>query len=308
MTMKIMDNMKSTLIPEYLHFPKTLSPKEWSKYLGRSLTDEERFVLTCCHTELHTNKMLKGLYEQCLKKNLRFYVPLLTHLDGNCMFESLTYHGICENHLQLRYIISTILFLFSDYKETLPNGKFKGFLPNTDLSLSEMFTMTNEIDYVLTRKYVGGDCIKQFYKYTYNVMCQDVASMYSWSKLPTHLIMLVISYIYKLELVIISNTGEYEHKINAYDSSPIKPELKTIYLGHLGESHYVPLDVLKVDEELEPLFYTDAKNNLVDWGYEVESIKVKNYLDEINKEITGNLSFDKFDIDDQNIDNDMLNF
>lgn len=261
-------------IPEELKFPKTLDLQKWSKYLGRNLTFEEKFIMVSYRSERCTNDMLHELYNQCFKKN-KYYVPMLTHLDGNCMFESLAYHGICENHTQLRTIISTLLYIFKDYKN---------FLPNTNMSFFDMFTMTNEIEYVICRKYIGEHVTKEFYKYTYNVMCQDVASSSSWSKLPTQLIMLIISYVYKLEIVILSNHGEYEHKINAYETIENSPELKTIYLGHLGESHYVPVDVLKHDEECVPLYYTDAKRNLLTWGHEMENAKIKNYFNEIERQ------------------------
>ena len=50
--------------------------------------------------------------------------------------------------------------------------------------------------------------------------------------------------------------------INAYDGIP-NIDLKTIYLGKLGESHYVPIDILNKDEIIDPLYYNDAKITLI---------------------------------------------
>ena len=93
---------------------------------------------------------------------------------------------------------------------------------------------------------------------------------------------MLISYVYKLEIIVLNNMGDYVHKINAYDSIIEKPELKKIYLGHLGESHYVPIDVLADGNELVPLFYNKAKQELIKWALFVEDIKIKNYFNNIN--------------------------
>ena len=260
--------------PPHLIFPRKINLKVWMAYLGRPLSYDERFLLEDYRAERHMNEMMVGLYDQCLKKK-QLYVPMLTSLDGNCMFESLVYHGICESVEKLRTVLSLIMYIYKNYK---------GFLPNTDMTFEEMFGMTNEIEHVLCRRKENGEVQKEFYKYTYNVMCQDLSNMHSWSRLPTQLIMLLISYMYKLEIIVISNTGSYEHKINAYDSVEIKPEIKTIYLGHLGESHYVPVDVLKDDEEIDPLFYKYAKTRLIDWATKMEEIKIRNHFETIENQ------------------------
>lgn len=264
-----MDIQEFNDVPQALRFPRKINLRVWAWYLGRPLSFDEKFLLEDYRSEKHMNDMMAGLYEQCLKKK-QLYVPMLTNLSGDCMFESLVYHGIGENVQQLRNILTFIMYIYKNYK---------GFLPNTDTTLEEMFNMTNEIEHVLCRRTENGETVKEFYKYTYNVMCQDLSNMHSWSRLPTQLIMLLISYIFKVEINVISNTGSYEHKINAYDSFDVKPEMRTIYFGHLGESHYVPVDVLKDDEEIDPLFYNHAKTRLIDWATKMQNIKVRNYFE-----------------------------
>lgn len=262
-------------IPENLRFPRTLNYNVWREYLGRPLEFEEKYMLENYKSEKHMNDMMSELYVQCNKKG-DLYVPMLTNMDGNCMFESLIYHGIGSSVMQLRTILSVLLYIYKDYK---------GFLPKVDASLNEMFLMTNEVEYVVLRKKLGNDETRNYYKYTYNVMCQDISNNHSWSRLPTQLILTTISYLYKVEIIIISNLSEYENKINAYESCIIKPQIKTIYLGHLGECHYVPIDTFNISEEIiDPLFYRDAKIKLHQWAEEMEVNKINTYYDELVKQ------------------------
>lgn len=267
-----MEQLDYNSIPDFLKFPRTINHKAWMEYLHRHLNWEERCILEDYRAENHMNDMMKGLYIQCkLKGNL--YVPMLTNMDGNCLIESLNYYGIGNDVKQLRTILSIVMYIYKDYK---------GFLPNTDLSLQEMFDMTNEIEIVSLRKKVDGEDYRTYHKYSYDVMCQDLSNLHAWSRLPTQLILTVISYLYKVEIIIISNMGSYENVINAYESSSPKPQLMTLYLGHLGESHYVPIDTLDpTKEEVDPLLYRDAKQKLIQWATYMEKIKINNYYEEI---------------------------
>ena len=262
-------------LPQELLFPRKLNFKIWMEYLGRNLRFNEKYMLESYKAERYMNEMLNGLYEQCAKKNL--FVPMLTNMDGNCMFESLVYYKIAKNVKELRLSLSLMMYMYKDYK---------GFLPDTDDTLNDKFNMMNEIEYVVNRKKengVPGKIINDFYTYAYNVMCQDLSNMHSWSRLPTQLIMIVISYIYKLEIIVISNNGSYEHKINAYETSKKNVKLQTVYLGHLGESHYVPLDVLQNDEEIVQIYYTESKQKLIEWATKMEEIKINNYYEDLKK-------------------------
>lgn len=265
-----MDNTE-TKIPEELYFPKTVNHRVWEYYLNRRLSHDERFILENYRAEKYMNHMMDGLFEQCTKKQI-YFVPMLTSLDGNCLFESLIYHQIGSSVIQLRRSLSLIMYMYKSYK---------GFLPNNELSLEELFDNTNEIEYVVCKKKQGDEVTKEFYKYTYNVMCQDISNNHSWSRLPTEIILMVLSYIYKLEFIIIGSTSDYINKVNMYENNTNVIDLKKIYLGHLGESHYVPIDILNEDEELEPLYYNEAKNALLDWGYDMEKKKIDKYLSQL---------------------------
>ena len=114
-------------------------------------------------------------------------------------------------------------------------------------------------------------------------MCQDLSNLSCWSRLPTQLILLVISYLYKIEIIIINSNLGHETTINAYESIKIGITIDKVYLGHIGESHYVPIDILQENKEFEPLFYTDAKTNLTKWGSHLESLKIKEYNNSLVK-------------------------
>lgn len=259
-------------IPRTLYFPRTISHKVWEHYLGRYLTYQEKFILEGYRAEKYMNQMLDDLYAQCLKKK-NYYVPLLSSLDGNCLFESLLYHKIGSSVEQLRRTLALIMYLYKSYK---------GFFPNREESLEELFVPFNCVEYVVCKKKVSGEFQKDFYKYTYNVMCQDLSNSHSWTRLNTQLVLMVLSYIYKLEFVILTNRDEYQHEndnvmiinTNASDQT----DIKKIYLGILGESHYVPIDILEEDEALEPLYYNDAKIQLMKWATDIEKKKIENYL------------------------------
>ena len=252
-------------IPIELRFPKTINYKIWGEYLGRNLNNQERYLLEDYRAEKYMNNMMKQLYIQCNKKNL--FVPMLTNLDGNCLFESLVYHDVASSVMEIRDILSLLLYVYKDYK---------GFLPNNDVSLEEMFNMTNEIEYVSRRRKVNNEYVKDYYKYTYNVMCQDLTNNHSWSRLPTQIILMVLSYVYKLEFIIVGSNNDYENKVNVYENIPVTTQ--KIYLGHLGESHYVPLDILTLDYEIDPLFYKNSRIALIEWAESIEKMKINKYL------------------------------
>lgn len=265
-----MDNY-SNIIPENLKFPKTIDFKVWAHYLERNLTFNERILLENFRSEKYINESMNQLYKQCINKG-NICVPVLTDLDGNCLFQSLIYHGIGKNIENIRIILSLIMYIYKDYKT---------FLPGNDNTLYDIFNLTNEVKFVSSSKKINNITNIEFYKYEYNTMCQDLSNKSSWCRLPTQLILMVISYIFKVDIKIINNINGYEHNINAFETVENKPELKTIYLGHLGESHYVPIILLNDQEEINPIYYNDAKKKLLIWAKRMEQIKINKYNNQL---------------------------
>lgn len=256
-------------------FPRTTRIDVWEHYLGRPLVFKEKVLMENFKAEKIMNDLMRQLYIHCKNKG-RFYVPILTELDGNCLFESLAYHKLGKDIENLRKILSVMMYIYKDYKY---------FLPNIDTTLNDMFSLTNEVEYVVSREKKGDSYEINFLKYDYNIMCQDIANSSSWCRLPTQMILMIISYIFKVEIIILSSQTGYEHIINAFENSTEKPELKKVYLGHLGEAHYVPLDILEDDEELDPIYYTCAKEELIKWAIKMEELKNNQPKEEEFKEM-----------------------
>lgn len=247
-------------IPRSLY--ESFDIRKWSFYLQRKPTRDEERILHNVSSEKHMNEMLHELYKKCKTENL--YVPRLTNLIGDCMFESLLYHKIGEDVESLRKGLAIILNIFKDKKDFLPNG----------LTFSEMFF--NEIEFVGCWQ----NDVQKFYKYTYNIMCQDLSNKHSWSRLPAEFILRVISFLYKLKIVIVMGSSETNPVINSYENVEDPPELETIHLGLLDEFHYVPVNVLDDNESSEELVYVEAYTEFIKWAQGVQKQKIIDYYDE----------------------------
>jgi hypothetical protein len=257
-------NIVDTEVPPQFQFPKPQKEK-WSEYLkrleiyslnftGQKLTKQEFDILFNYKTEKYMNRSLRRMYDNCSQRNL--YVPSLTKLVGDCLFESLVYNGIGDNVINLRKGVACILYIFGDYKN---------FFPGNEMTLKEMFTPFNDVKYVSrTNKNIAWE-ERDHKKYTYDVMCQDLCTMGSWSRLPTQLILMVISFLHKVEIEVIN---DYNHgwtpTVNVWEDVE-NQEVQKIYIGHLGESHYVPIGVLGSDEEIDPIYYNKSGKKFSHW-------------------------------------------
>jgi hypothetical protein len=248
-----------------MDFPRTANHIIWEKYLKRDLLPKERFLLQQAHAENNFNEVLRTLHEKSLEKGL--YISKLTKLHGNCLFESLIEHNIGESADTLRKSLSYLLYVFKDHKP---------FFETQDESIKDLFVF-NEIEYVFC------PAEDSFYKYTFEVMCQDMATDTSWTRLPTELILMVISRLYNIEIVILHETG-YESCINTNKNAQ-----KKIYLGLMGESHYLPLKEVMEDTNTVAPKYTEAKIAFFLWATEMwkllnEPPKNESYDDVLSKD------------------------
>lgn len=251
-------------LPDEFKFPKVLDIKTWMEYLGRPLKRYEFAIIHGMLQEREFNNHMDELYTICAKKGL--YIPELTRLRGDCLFESLNYHGIGNDVNDLRNSLATIMYLYKDYKN---------FFPTQETTLNELFTAMNDIEYVVKRQPNNRDK-EQFFKYSYNIMCQDLATGSSWDLLPTQLILMVVSRLYNVDICVINNTSEWEHSINIYEGC--EDTVKRIYVGHLNESHYLPIDILEKDEVIDPLYYEIARVKFIKWGKEKEKKKYIKFI------------------------------
>jgi hypothetical protein len=227
------------------NFPRSLNAPVWKKYLGRNLTYEERFIIEDAKSEKFLNHELEKLHLMALQKDL--HVSKLTNLHGNCLFESLNHHNIGGSVDEMRESIAYLLYAFGNYKD---------FFETQSETIRELFSFESDIEYVFCTT------DNSFYKYTFEVMCQDFANNNSWTKLPTQTILMVLSVVFNLEIIIVHNSG-YMHSINAN-----KPETITrkIHLGLIGESHYVPLNYVTSEEQKNIPLYNDGRVRFFRWA------------------------------------------
>ena len=60
------------------------------------------------------------------------YVPQLTNLHGNCIFESLQYHELCDDIDNFRCGLAWLMMVFKDKKN---------FIPDQEMSMNELYDL-----------------------------------------------------------------------------------------------------------------------------------------------------------------------
>lgn len=235
-------------------FPRSINKKKWETYLNRKLKTREKNILIDLKAEMISNKSLKIIHQKCDKQNL--FVSELTEMDGNCLFESLLFYDFNN-----KYTTKMFRRLISDFMIT--NADTKHLFPGNDNTLRDIFTMTNDVTYINTKHR------SKRIKFTYNTMCKELKKMDKWHRLPAQLILTVISYIFKFKIIIISD-NDYSPTINAYENLTNQPPLRTIYLGHMENSHYIPIDVKEPGYEYERIYYEEEKEYFFEWAKSVK--------------------------------------
>ena len=225
------------------HYEKTINRQYWQNFLDRNLTEEEKYLIESINDEKRINHKIEMLNQAASNQGL--YIPMLTRMRGNCLFECFQYHNVLDDIMEFRRGLSKLMFSFRDF----PN-----FIPGQSLTLKELFDCQNEIEYVYCKK------THKLYKYNYDIMCRDIACNYSWTRLPTQLLLTVISFVFNLKIRILYDNS-YITEICTNDDSDI------INIGLLGELHYVPLEIKRglQREDILPK-YTDALKEFHQWA------------------------------------------
>jgi len=257
---------------EDVYYPKTSDIETWESFLNRELTMEEKLYLMDVIIEKGLNKELYGLQEN-LKKDGSLYIPKLTSNVGNCLFESLEILGYGDAE-QIRKNVTTVMTLCA---------KDDSFFPYIHQSLRNIFSNSNDIATVLDKDE------NKSYKYNYDMMLVDLYSKHSWSRLPTELILMVISRIYKIQILIYHNNTAYVSNVNVWQQCDyISPTI--IRLGQLNEEHYVPItEITTTSSDLvnKKIKYVKAKNRFHKWARELiininETAKIKETIIKIH--------------------------
>lgn len=208
-----------------MNHPRSPNIKRWEIYLKRRLSLSEKKLLKKTECEISINKDIMNLAINL--KNDKLYIPELSVSNGNCLYESLNYHLKEKNLLDIRKSVANFMRLFKNQKNIFSNNEY---------SLHELFMFQNEIQYILNRK------DNKLYNYTFDIMCTDLECDGSWERLPVELILMCISYLYDVKITLCHDNGFMHHIINSDTPK------KEIYIGLLGEFHYIPLEIKK-DED-----------------------------------------------------------
>jgi hypothetical protein len=206
----------------YMSKPRTPNNKKWEIYLERKLTPKEKALFRKAQNEISINKDIMNLVINL--KNDKLYIPELSVSDGNCLYESLNYHIKEKDLLNIRKSVANFMRLFKNQKNIFTNNEY---------SLYELFIFQNEIQYILDKK------TDILYNYTFDVMCSDLECDGSWERLPIELILMCVSYLYDVKITICHDNG-FMHNITNTNNTH-----KEIYIGLLGEFHYIPLEIKK---------------------------------------------------------------
>jgi hypothetical protein len=213
-------------------------------YLTRSLVSKSKDYEIAIKWLLH-NKLLKTMNRKIKKlakvsREHGFDVYKLTRLEGNCLFESLIYLGYGDNVAELRDVLAYIMYQYRNYKGFFPNQKTE--------TLKSLYDIFNDIP-----SHVYDVQKKEIIKYEYETMCADLTRNGSWTRLNTNLILQVVSRIFDVRIYIFSSENDAKTEVSYNPDIKYK---KRIVLGHLDDSHYVPLIKRSVDDMPEkPILY-----------------------------------------------------
>ena len=208
----------------------------WENILSRNLDMDEKKIIHGIWNENSLNIDIQVLQKNLIKHNC--YIKSITNNVGNCLFESLASLGLGDNDLA----ISTHAMIRKSLANILLMVKTEvGFFPKINLTPEELFKNINEIEFIKD-KTTG-----QVYEYDYDMMIYDLNSSFSWERLPTEFLLMVVSRIYDVEIRIYHNKTDFVNIINVFDTNDNNQDI--VRLGQINEEHYFPL--LEIPNELK---------------------------------------------------------
>jgi hypothetical protein len=218
----------SHVVKRVYNYKFTINDEYWTNHLRsikKRLTKQDKKLFKSVKCEKQNNDALARIQEKAISNGL--YIYQLTKLNGDCMFESIEHSGFCKDSEEFRKSVAILFFLFGNYK----------VISGYDEPLKDIFNIFNEIEFVYCHD------TNILYKYTYYTMCSDMFTSSSWSRLPTELILTVISVFFRVRFHIYHDNGH----INKICDVEVDKEISlddyrsNIYLGLIDEHHYVPL-------------------------------------------------------------------
>lgn len=268
-------------MPRIYNYKSTASEVYWKaqlKKIKKVLTKKDKKLLKSFKYENQCNESMLRIQTYALEKNL--HITCLTDLAGDCMFESIEKTGFCKDKQVFRRSVALLLFLFGNCN----------VIETSNVSLKDTFELFNDVEFVFCHD------TKKLYKYTYYTMCSDMYTDGSWSRLPTEIVLTVISIFFKVRINIYHDNGhidmicspELDQILDVID-----PEFN-INIALIGENHYVPLSHIP-DKDTQPNEcpkYTIQMDKFHKWArdkadmiglYVVDAVDDTNELNNTNK-------------------------
>jgi hypothetical protein len=230
-------------MPRIYKYEITGDTKYWSKQLkkiDKKLTERDYDLLREVRSEIKDNEAIIRISERAKQDGL--IIPCLSSLvGGDCLFESIELAGFCQNRKLFRKCIAILFFLFGDLK----------IISSYDMSLKEVFLLHNDIEYVFCHRK------KLLYKYSYYTMCSDMFSGGSWSRMPTELMLMVVSVFFKVRFHVYHDRGHISKicDVEIDKTIPLDDPESNIYIGLIGEHHYIPL-TKKINDDIDDVVPT----------------------------------------------------
>ena len=232
-------------------YKRSVDPIYWQSYLSRKLTNDEKHLLFSTKQEQQLNDEILKIYN--VAKNDGLYIPELTELDGNCLFESLRILNLYNDSQLFRIGFAQLLLILKNVH---------GVLPGFSESLDEIYQNFRDCNYVICSK------TKKAYYYNYDAMCVDLAKNSTWTRFNTELLMRILCAILNINIIIYHHNGHITNINNHINEDTIN-----IYLGQTGDAtqkndsgfHYIPLQKIHLLENQEFPKCPAYKENLVEY-------------------------------------------
>jgi len=248
------------------NYKLTVKKEYWSDQLQtikKRLTPKDLKILKDAKHEKQDNETITRIYENAMMYDL--YIPSLTELVGDCMFESIEKTGLCEDRNSFRQCVAFLFYLFGDCRVFTRYDPKQQIITESEETLKEFFGYQNEIEYVYC------NINKKLYSYTYSTMCADMFEEGSWSRLPTQLVLMVISVFFKVRFHIHHDNGYVQTICDVIldITLPFDDPTCNIHLGLMGEYHYIPLIPIPLDLDRSNIKcprYTAKTKKFIKWA------------------------------------------
>ena len=153
----------------------------WKIKLDRKLLKKEKKIITNAKHEYFMNISINDVQKRLNK--LGFKISNLSGLYGNCLYESIGF-DVGEHYKIIKKKV----------RSEMKHCKDKPIISNSEMTLSELFEIYNEIEFVK----VNGVRTK----YTYDLMLTDLLQNNGWKRMPTEILLNVLSRIYNKKIII----------------------------------------------------------------------------------------------------------